>query len=192
MSKKMNVLIAFGSNVSDDQEDSMAVILNSIELLVNNSIKKPDISQFYKTPAFPVGAGPDFINCVLAAETQLAPDELLSMFHEIEAILGRKREKRWGQRVIDIDLLNYENFVKPSDDVVNTWINMALTDQMERTPEHLILPHPRIQDRAFVLVPMADVAPEWRHPVLGKTTVEMRDALPDALLHEIRIYRPNL
>ena len=190
-SNKMNVLVALGSNVSDDLSESLEVVERAIEILLVNSIKLSNKSQIYQTPAFPMGAGPDFINCVLAAETDLSPEELLSELHEIEASLGRVRHKRWAQRVIDIDLLSYENLVKPNEDVVNSLIEMALTEQMERTPEHMILPHPRIQDRGFVLVPMADVVPDWRHPVLGKTTVEMRDALSEGVLDEIRKYQPN-
>lgn len=191
-SNKMNILVALGSNLSDDLAESLNVVERAIEILSLNSIKLSNKSQIYQTPAFPAGAGPDFINCVLAAETELSPDVLLSDIHAIEAKLGRVRSKRWGQRAIDIDLLSYGNLVKPSEDIVNDWIAMALSDQMKRAPEHLLLPHPRIQDRAFVLVPMADVAPDWRHPVLGKTTLEMRDALPEDLLNEIRSYRPNI
>jgi 2-amino-4-hydroxy-6-hydroxymethyldihydropteridine diphosphokinase len=188
---KKNVLVALGSNSSDNLADTVCVVDRAIEMLLRKSIKLSNKSQFYQTPAFPMGAGPDFINCVLAAETELSPDELLSDFHAIEADLGRVRVNRWEQRVIDIDLLCYEDLVKPNEDVVKSWIGMALSDQMERTPEQMLLPHPRIQDRPFVLVPMRDVAPDWVHPILGKTTVEMCDALPDDDVDEIRKYQPN-
>jgi 2-amino-4-hydroxy-6-hydroxymethyldihydropteridine diphosphokinase len=190
-SKKSKTLVALGSNISDDLDKSLNVVEQSIEIISVNSMKLLNKSQFYQTPAFPIGSGPDFINCVLSVETDLSPDELLIVFHEIEATLGRKRGKRWEQRVIDIDLLCYEDLVKPNKSIVTEWIDMALSEQIKRTPEHLILPHPRIQDRAFVLVPMADVAPNWRHPVIGQTTLEMRDALPNELANEIRKYQPN-
>ena len=189
-SNKMNVLVALGSNLSENLAESLDVVERAIEILSLDSIKISNKSQIYQTPAFPVGSGPDFINCVLAAETNLSPEELLNEFHEIEANLGRVRDKRWGQRMIDIDLLSYEGLIKPNADIVKSWILMALSDQMKRTPEHLILPHPRIQDRGFVLVPMADVAPHWRHPVLGKTTLEMRDVLPADILNDIQLFRP--
>ncbi len=182
------ILIALGSNVSVNLTESLAVVAESIQLLSNKTIEISSKSKYYQTPAFPNGAGPNFINCVLAAETELAPEQLLERFHEIEAILGRTRNKRWEQRVIDIDLLNYENLIQPNEKIVSDWIGMALPDQMEQTPSQLILPHPRIQDRAFVLVPMADVAPEWCHPMLGHTTLQMRDALPAELIDEVRQY----
>ena len=190
-SNKMNVLVALGSNSSDNLAESLGIVERAIEILLSNSIKLSNKSQIYQTPAFPNGSGPDFINCVLAAESELSPEELLSEFHAIEAELGRVRGNRWEQRVIDIDLLSYEDLVKPNEDAVKGWIEMALSDQMERTPERLLLPHPRIQDRAFVLVPMRDVAPDWVHPILGKTTTEMCDALPDDAVNEIRKYQPN-
>jgi 2-amino-4-hydroxy-6-hydroxymethyldihydropteridine diphosphokinase len=191
VSNKMNVLVALGSNSSDNLTESLGVVELAVEMLSLNSIKLSNKSQIYQTPAFPIGAGPDFINCVLAAETELSPEELLAEFHAIEAELGRVRGNRWEQRVIDIDLLSYEELVKPNETIVRSWIDMALSDQIKRTPEQMLLPHPRIQDRAFVLVPMMDVAPEWVHPILGKTTTQMHDALPDELLNEIRKYQPN-
>lgn len=190
-SKKKNILVALGSNSSDNLAVTLHLVECAIEKLLKNSITLSNKSQFYQTPAFPIGAGPDFINCVLAAETELSPEELLADFHAIEAELGRVRGNRWEQRVIDIDLLSYEELVKPDESVVRGWIDMALSEQMKRTPEQMLLPHPRIQDRAFVLVPMMDVAPEWVHPILGKTTTQMYDALPDGLVNEIRKYQPN-
>lgn len=190
-SKKKNVLVALGSNSSDNLVGTLHLVECAIEKLLIESITLSNKSQFYQTPAFPIGAGPDFINCVLAAETELSPEELLAEFHAIEAELGRVRGNRWEQRVIDIDLLSYEELVKPDESVVRDWIDMALSEQMKRTPEQMLLPHPRIQDRAFVLVPMMDVAPEWVHPILGKTTTQMYDALPDGLVNEIRKYQPN-
>lgn len=180
------ILLALGSNASDDLSESYDLIESSIILLYRKSIKISNKSVYYQTPAFPAGAGPDFVNCVLVGQTDLSANELMSELHTIEADLGRKRLKRWGQRTLDIDLLDYDCEIKPHVTVVQEWMDMPLKQQMEHIPNQLILPHPRIQDRAFVLVPMADVAPNWCHPILNKTTEQMRDALPPELLNEIR------
>ena len=186
------ILLALGSNVSSDLQDSYDLIKKSISELCKKTIKKIDISNFYQTPAFPIGAGPDFINCVISAYTELDPVILLEELHSIEAKFGRKRLKRWGQRTLDIDLLDYDSKIKPNITYVQEWLNMPLDKQLKQTPNQLILPHPRLQERAFVLIPMADVAPDWMHPILCKTTLEMRDTLSLKILNEIRYFiRPD-
>lgn len=90
---------------------------------------------------------------------------MLAILHDIEGELGRTRKERWGARVIDIDLLDYEGCVLPSPEVYRHWRDMPLEEQKQTWPDDLILPHPRIQDRGFVLVPLKAVAPDWVHPV---------------------------
>ncbi|MEZ8006053.1 MAG: 2-amino-4-hydroxy-6-hydroxymethyldihydropteridine diphosphokinase [Amylibacter sp.] len=182
------ILLALGSNVSNDLQDSYDLVKKSISELCKKTIKKINISNFYQTPAFPIGAGPDFINCVISAYTELDSLALLEELHWIEAKFGRKRLKRWGQRTLDIDLLDYDFNIKPNITYVQEWLNMPLGQQLKQIPNQLILPHPRLQERAFVLIPMVDVAPDWMHPILGKTTLEMRDALSLKTLNEIRFF----
>ena len=182
------ILLALGSNVSNDLLDSYDLVKKSISELCKKTIKKINISNFYQTPAFPIGAGPDFINCVISAYTELDSLALLEELHWIEAKFGRKRLKRWGQRTLDIDLLDYDFNIKPNITYVQEWLNMPLGQQLKQIPNQLILPHPRLQERAFVLIPMVDVAPDWMHPILGKTTLEMRDALSLKTLNEIRFF----
>ena len=182
------ILLALGSNVSNDLQDSYDLVKKSISELCKKTIKKINISNFYQTPAFPIGAGPDFINCVISAYTELDSLALLEELHWIEAKFGRKRLKRWGQRTLDIDLLDYDFNIKPTITYVQEWLNMPLGQQLKQIPNQLILPHPRLQERAFVLIPMVDVAPDWMHPILGKTTLEMRDALSLKTLNEIRFF----
>jgi len=182
------ILLALGSNVSNDLQDSYDLVKKSISELCKKTIKKINISNFYQTPAFPIGAGPDFINCVISAYTELDSLALLEELHWIEAKFGRKRLKRWEQRALDIDLLDYDFNIKPNITYVQEWLNMPLGQQLKQIPNQLILPHPRLQERAFVLIPMVDVAPDWMHPILGKTTLEMRDALSLKTLNEIRFF----
>ncbi len=143
-------------------------------------------SRLFVTPAFPAGAGPDFVNAIIVVETCLAPVKVLEELHKIEADFGRERLKRWGQRTLDLDLIALGGQIVPDLETFVTWRHLPLADQMERAPEQLILPHPRLQDRAFVLVPMADVAPDWVHPVSGQTVGQMLAALDDADIESVQ------
>jgi 2-amino-4-hydroxy-6-hydroxymethyldihydropteridine diphosphokinase len=106
-------------------------------------------------------------------ETCLQPEALLTVLHDIEQQLGRERIKRWGTRTIDIDLLDYAGSIQPSPEIYIQWRDMPLELQKTTWPDCLILPHPRIQDRGFVLIPLKSVAPDWVHPV----SLEEIDAL---------------
>ena len=114
------------------------------------------------------------------ADPSLGPVDVLAHFHRVEAQFGRARDKRWGGRTLDIDLLAIGNAVLPDAATYATWRDLPLDQQSQRAPDQLILPHPRLQDRAFVLVPLMDVAPDWRHPVIGLTVRDMCAALPAA------------
>lgn len=100
--------------------------------------------------------------------------------------MGRVRTKRWGQRVIDLDLLAAGDRVLPDARTFAHWRDLPLEAQLVSAPDQLILPHPRLQDRSFVLVPLAEIAPDWVHPILNKTVQQLKDALDPADLAQIK------
>ncbi len=135
-----------------------------------------------------MGSGPDYVNAAAVVATRMAPQDLLNYLHGIEADLGRTRDNgRWGARGIDIDLIGYGDQILPDAATQTAWRDLPLEQQMREAPDQLILPHPRLQDRAFVLVPLAEVAPLWRHPLIGATVREMLAALPPTSFEGMRL-----
>lgn len=117
-------------------------------------------SAVYQTAPWGVEEQPAFLNQALAVETELAPEEVLRHLLDIEHELGRVRDERWGARDIDIDMLYYGNLVMDT--------------------ARLTLPHPRLHERRFALVPLADIAPHFVHPVLGVDNATLLAQCPDA------------
>lgn len=170
-------LIALGSNLAFGKQSPVENCQTSLLRIVECGVRLRRVSRFFQTPAFPVGAGPDYINAVVAGEWAGTADGLLQALHRIENVYDRQRTTRWGARTLDLDLLTLGQKVLPSHQSVTQWVRLSPTCQANQTPDRLILPHPRMQDRAFVLVPMRDVEPDWQHPLTGATVTEMVDAL---------------
>jgi 2-amino-4-hydroxy-6-hydroxymethyldihydropteridine diphosphokinase len=181
-------LLSVGSNVTSIYGDPRETVVLAAKRLRETGAVILKESPIYRTPAFPPGSGPDFANAAWAIETEDAPDAVLKGLHRLEASLGRTRSKRWEPRVIDIDLLAYGDRIVPDAGTVKRWLDLPLAEQQVATPDEILLPHPRMHERAFVLVPLSDIAPQWRHPLLGVTVQEMREALPVADLTGIAPY----
>jgi 2-amino-4-hydroxy-6-hydroxymethyldihydropteridine diphosphokinase len=145
--------LSLGSNLGD-----RAANLNMAIRRLGGLGKVVAVSSFYETEPVELTAQPWFLNCALRFETVKTPRELLEGILAIEQEMGRRREQKKGPRNIDIDILLF------GDATVET--------------QGLTIPHPAMHERRFVLEPLAEIAPEERHPVLKKTVRELRDALP--------------
>lgn len=173
-------LIALGSNRISKWGDAAETVQMAMHSLQSLALSPIQPSRLYSTPAFPAGSGPDFVNMACAFFTKLSAPDLLQALHAIEADAGRTRDQRWAPRTLDLDLIALGQQVCPDAVYQAHWMGLPIAEQSKTAPDTLILPHPRVQDRSFVLVPLADVAPHWCHPVLDLTVTQMLDALSDA------------
>jgi 2-amino-4-hydroxy-6-hydroxymethyldihydropteridine diphosphokinase len=175
-------LLAIGANLHNAgvaPVDTLRMAVNDIEL-AGFSVKS--CSRLYQTPAFPAGSGPDYVNAALHVliANQLTPQAVFSPLGAIENKHGRLRAQRWGGRTLDIDLLALGDLVLPDLAGFAAWAGLDPAAQAQCAPDQLILPHPRLHERAFVLTPLMDIAPDWRHPVFGRTVRQMHADLPAA------------
>ncbi len=142
------IYLGLGSNLGDRQQN----ISRAIDIM-SNSVHVEKISSYYETDPVGYAHQPRFLNAACEAVTALSPDELLAVLKEIEVVLERKPSFPNAPRPIDIDILFYG-------------------DRVIKSPK-LTIPHPRLEERAFVLVPLAEIASNLIHPVSGKTVREM-------------------
>lgn len=178
----MFALIALGGNFPNGTltpQQTQVAAIKDIHALGLRVIKA---SRFFQSAAFPAGSGPDYINSALMIAPILGMGAVATLAHlaQIESNHGRKRAQRWGGRTLDLDLLAFGDQILPDVEGFRAWADLDISLAAKTAPDHLILPHPRLHERAFVLAPLMDIAPDWHHPVLGKTVQQMYQALPDA------------
>ncbi|MDB5109689.1 MAG: 2-amino-4-hydroxy-6-hydroxymethyldihydropteridine diphosphokinase [Mucilaginibacter sp.] len=152
------VFFLLGSNLGDRQLFLQQAIAH-IEKDIAPVIKK---SAIYETQSWGKTDSPDYLNQVILLQTELSPQTILKNILDIERIIGRVREEKWGPRTIDIDLLFY---------------NSAIINE-----PGLQVPHPELHNRKFTLEPLAEIAPFFIHPILKKTILQLKNELNDSLV----------
>jgi 2-amino-4-hydroxy-6-hydroxymethyldihydropteridine diphosphokinase len=162
MNPPTTIYLALGSNLGDRSANLRAAIA-----ALPPGARVLQESPVYETPPWGLTDQPVFLNMVIKGETSLGPVELLQQLKNLEAGLGRQPSVRWGPRLIDIDILFYADLVLEI--------------------QGLIIPHPHLHERAFVLVPLADLAPDLLHPVFGKS---VRDLLAGVDASGVKRYEP--
>ena len=154
------IIIGIGSNLkSDIYSSTLKACQQAVSLIRENSIHVICKSSWYETAPVPLSSQSNFINGVISVKTQSNSLDLLRLLLAIETKMGRTRGVENAARIIDLDLIGY------NDEIVET--------------KNLVLPHPRFHERAFVVQPLYEIAPNWRHPVLGLTMEELLITLSD-------------
>lgn len=153
------IYVALGANLPSRLGEPAQTLTHALVHMANDGVHVVARSRLWGTaPVPPDPAQPDFINAVVAVQTSLSPEDLMGVLLSIEKKCGRVRSVPNAARLLDLDLIAYHD--------------------LQMTTSHVTLPHPRLSDRAFVLKPLADIAPDWCHPVTGESLSVLISRLP--------------
>ena len=166
MSKASHILIGLGANLPSQFGTPQQTLEEALRQLVEKGVTVIRCSRFWRTRPVPVSDQPWFVNAVALVESDLPAEPLLALLHDIERDFGRVRSVVNAPRVLDLDLLAYGTTVLDA-------------------PGGARIPHPRMVDRAFVLLPLQDVAPDWVHPETGESLVGLIARLPADQVAEV-------
>ena len=154
------ILLGLGANLpSPKYGPPVATLEASFEALESRGLRLRSRSRWWESEPVPRADQPWYVNGVAEIATSLGPEELLAQLHEVEAEFGRARSLPNAPRILDLDLLAYGSILRPG-------------------PKPPLLPHPRLAERGFVLHPLAEIRPDWRHPETHRSLAEMIAALP--------------
>lgn len=178
----LSYLVGIGSNLPTALGNPEATVNWAINALGTKPYHTVTPSRLFRSPAFPYGDNPDFVNAAAVVRSPMQPDCFLQFAHDLEAKCNRVRRRRWEPRTLDIDVIGCLDVIFPDRTTLDYWMDMSTEAQAVSVPDGLVLPHPRMHQRGFVLLPLLDVAANWVHPTLGKTVAAMVAELPpDAL-----------
>ncbi|MGF1455544.1 MAG: 2-amino-4-hydroxy-6-hydroxymethyldihydropteridine diphosphokinase [Alphaproteobacteria bacterium] len=164
------ILVALGSNlpsIAGESRSTLEAATASLDTGPTNVVAR---SRVYRSAPVPPSGQPDFMNAVIALSSTLAPESLMDRLHTVETQFGRRRRDRWEARTLDLDLIDYHQFVT---------IGASHPETPDWPVGALVLPHPRMHQRAFVLRPLLDIVPNWVHPLLQVSARALLDTLGD-------------
>ncbi len=164
------ILVGLGANCPGVWGTSSRAIAHALGEIERANIAVETISPFYETEAVGNARQPVYVNAVAVLDTPLSPEALLRVLKAIERRSGRRGGRPWGPRTLDIDIIDYKGLVR--------YWRGGRPDFKRAGARPLVLPHPLAHERPFVLKPVLDVAPSWRHPVLGRTAAALLHAMP--------------
>ncbi|PIW29848.1 MAG: 2-amino-4-hydroxy-6-hydroxymethyldihydropteridine diphosphokinase [Rhodobacterales bacterium CG15_BIG_FIL_POST_REV_8_21_14_020_59_13] len=166
MNETANIYVALGSNLPFQGRSPQETLTAALQRLAESGVRTEAISSLWTSPAWPDPSKPAYVNAVTAVKTDLDAEGLLGVLLEVENDFGRHRVLRWDSRTLDLDLIDYRGQV------------------METAS--LTLPHPRTGERAFVLLPLSEIAPDWVHPVSSEAISGLISRLPENAITQTR------
>ncbi|CAN5301321.1 2-amino-4-hydroxy-6-hydroxymethyldihydropteridinediphosphokinase [soil metagenome] len=152
MNRDRAVVVALGCSLAGDYPSRRAALEAALDELTAAGLRVVKVSRWWRSAAWPDPADPEYLNGVAIVETKLGPDQTLGVLHAVEVRFGRERGKVNAPRTLDLDLIAYDRLVRAGPPA---------------------LPHPRASERLFVMGPLAEIAPGWRHPINGETALAL-------------------